>query len=881
VKLKNTSYKKNLCVLRVQITKSQKHKQTHKYKTMKQLITTAVLLFSMTAFAQVGINNTSPKATLDITAKTNGTKPEGLIIPQLTGSDIRIATAASVYGTAQKGLIVYASAADSAPAGATANITTAGYYYFDGTNWQKISTGNTVSTTLNSGNIYVGNASNVATAVSPTGDITISNTGVTSIGAGKVTNGHLASAAALTVKGNATNAAASPTDIAAGTDGYVLRRSGTTLGFGTVATAGIADGAVTTNKIATDAVTSAQIATGAVTNTDLASAAALTVKGNATNAAASPTDIAAGTDGYVLRRSGTTLGFGTVDTAGITDGAVTTAKIATGAVSNADLASAAALTVKGNATNAAASPTDIAAGTDGYVLRRSGTTLGFGTVATAGIADGAITTNKIATDAITSTQIATGAVSNADLATAAALTVKGNATNAAASPTDIAAGTDGYVLRRSGTSLGFGTVATAGIADGAVTTNKIATDAITSTQIATGAVSNADLASAAALTVKGNATNAAASPTDIAAGTDGYVLRRSGTALGFGTVATAGIADGAVTAAKLNQMSATSGQVLGWNGSVWVPMNSDTTNDAWINDTTNGLVKLGTKSDGTARTTGTDFVAKDNGQIGIGTSSPDASAALDVTSTNKGFLPPRVALTSKTDVTTISSPTAGLLVYNTGAGTLKSAGMYYWDGSQWTSLKGDGGTSSATDLNIGETRTAVITVPTSSFAVGSTGINRTWMNGRAVNNTQSVNYKLLSDAAGSTNGFVNFGPNGALRMDFASGGYTGLFYAPKIINTSSSPVFYSLNALSTGDANMTLGSGMWLAAGAICYQIDGNDGFNIVTNSYSEYLNSNILIHNTTDGSVQFYIGTWSMMSANDGLGHNNIYGLFTITRYK
>ncbi|WP_449388825.1 hypothetical protein [Chryseobacterium lineare] len=105
---------------------------------MKQLITTAVLLFSTTAFAQVGINNTSPKATLDITAKTNGTKPEGLIIPQLSGSDIRTATAASVYGTAQKGLILYASAADSAPAGATASITAPGYYYFDGSAWQKM-----------------------------------------------------------------------------------------------------------------------------------------------------------------------------------------------------------------------------------------------------------------------------------------------------------------------------------------------------------------------------------------------------------------------------------------------------------------------------------------------------------------------------------------------------------------------------------------------------------------------------------------------------------------------------------------------------------------------------------------------------------------------
>jgi hypothetical protein len=494
---------------------------------MKQLIITAVLLFSITAFAQVGINNTSPKATLDITAKTNGTKPEGLIIPQLSGSDIRTATAASVYGTAQKGLIVYASAADSAPAGATTSITAPGYYYFDGSAWQKIATGNTLNTSLASGNILMGNASNVATAVSPTGDVTISNAGITSIGAGKVTNTQMASAAALTVKGNATNAAASPTDIAAGTDGYVLRRSGTSLGFGTVSTAGIADGAITTNKIATDAVTSTQIASGAVSNADLASAAALTVKGNATNAAASPTDIAAGTDGYVLRRSGTTLGFGTVDTAGITDGAVTTAKIASGAVTNADLASAAALTVKGNATNAAASPTDIAAGTDGYVLRRSGTALGFGTVDTAGITDGAVTSNKIL-DAT---------VANIDLAT----------------------GTGG-IYKGSGSLASNTTVA------------------------------------------------------------------QNANTLDFTSTATTGTSHFTVDGSTFN-----------------------------INAVGNN--------------------------VGIGTNTPNSSALLDLNSSNKGILFPKVNLSGVNDATTITSPSTGLVIYNTNTSLVNGVGLYINSGT--------------------------------------------------------------------------------------------------------------------------------------------------------------------------------------------------------
>ena len=50
---------------------------------------------------------------------------------------------------------------------------------------------------------------------------------------------------------------------------------------------------------------------------------------------------------------------------------------------------------------------------------------------------------------------------------------------------------------------------------------------------------------------------------------------------------------------------------------------ADTTNDAFINDNANAMVKLGTNADGiTARSANTDFVIKDNGSVGIGTSNP-------------------------------------------------------------------------------------------------------------------------------------------------------------------------------------------------------------------------------------------------------------------
>jgi len=72
-------------------------------------------------------------------------------------------------------------------------------------------------------------------------------------------------------------------------------------------------------------------------------------------------------------------------------------------------------------------------------------------------------------------------------------------------------------------------------------------------------------------------------------------------------------------------------------------------------------------------------------QTGIGTTTPHASAKLDVSATNKGFLPPRVTLTAATDATTIASPAEGLLVYNLGSVGLQ-AGYYYWNGTSWATI---------------------------------------------------------------------------------------------------------------------------------------------------------------------------------------------------
>ena len=80
--------------------------------------------------------------------------------------------------------------------------------------------------------------------------------------------------------------------------------------------------------------------------------------------------------------------------------------------------------------------------------------------------------------------------------------------------------------------------------------------------------------------------------------------------------------------------------------------------------------------------------------VGIGTTTPNASAQLDVTSTNSGFLPPRMTYAQRN---AIVNPAAGLIVYctdcNGGAGE-----MNYFNGSTWMNMTVGIASNTVTDL---------------------------------------------------------------------------------------------------------------------------------------------------------------------------------------
>jgi hypothetical protein len=96
-------------------------------------------------------------------------------------------------------------------------------------------------------------------------------------------------------------------------------------------------------------------------------------------------------------------------------------------------------------------------------------------------------------------------------------------------------------------------------------------------------------------------------------------------------------------------------------------------------------------------------------QVGIGTTTPNPDALLDVdASTNTGgLLLPRLGLTATTNVAPLSAHVAGMLVYNTATSMDVTPGYYYNDGGAWVrvggsssgsywNLNGNGGTTAGT-----------------------------------------------------------------------------------------------------------------------------------------------------------------------------------------
>ena len=152
-----------------------------------------------------------------------------------------------------------------------------------------------------------------------------------------------------------------------------------------------------------------------------------------------------------------------------------------------------------------------------------------------------------------------------------------------------------------------------------------------------------------------------------------------------------------------------------------------------------------------------------NGAAGIGTTTPAGSSLLEVSSTTKGVLLPRM---TKTQREAIAGPVEGLLIYQTN----NQPGFYYYDGTAWKSvlqLKKDLSNLNATSIN-----ESLVPNATGTLDLGSSTFK--WRDAYVTN---------IKFADGTTQSTAGGGGGGGIGGS-GTAGYLAKFTAPGTIGNS-------------------------------------------------------------------------------------------------
>ena len=171
------------------------------------------------------------------------------------------------------------------------------------------------------------------------------------------------------------------------------------------------------------------------------------------------------------------------------------------------------------------------------------------------------------------------------------------------------------------------------------------------------------------------------------------------------------------------------------------------------------------------------------GQYGIGTNNPNASAALEIVSPDKGLLIPTVTLTSTSSFSPITGTPGvshdGMIVWNDSTSTandLQGVGFYYWEGGaagHWYKLSTDAGVDPGTVTNATLRWNGSSWVEDTTFLNSGTG-TATFASNITVTGTLEVSDNASITANLTVTGTTEITGNTTVTADFEVGNDTSL-----------------------------------------------------------------------------------------------------------
>ena len=171
------------------------------------------------------------------------------------------------------------------------------------------------------------------------------------------------------------------------------------------------------------------------------------------------------------------------------------------------------------------------------------------------------------------------------------------------------------------------------------------------------------------------------------------------------------------------------------------------------------------------------------GQYGIGTNNPNASAALEIVSPDKGLLIPSVSLTNTSTFAPITGTAStshdGMIVWNQSTSTandLQGVGFYYWEGGAagyWYKLSTDAGVNPGTVTNSTLRWNGSSWVEDTTFLNSGTG-TATLASNVTVTGTLEVSDNVSITANLTVTGTTEITGNTTVTSDFEVGNDTSL-----------------------------------------------------------------------------------------------------------